>query len=260
MKLRIALLQMDCSELDVAANRECVRAAVRTARANGAQALALPELWASGYALEAACHRGAWEQDFALVRELSRDGFALLGGSLLERDAAGRHSNCALASVDGIERMRFRKLHLFGPLAEVRYLTRGPALPEIFDFVGVRTAMAICYDLRFAEVFRQLALGGVELIHVPAQWPKPRIHHWRVLLQARAIECQAYLLGVNRVGHFGDIEFPGGSLLVGPWGDIVVDAGDKAGIYYGDIETDKVAEARARLPFLNDRRRDLFAN
>lgn len=258
VKLRIALLQMDCSEVEAAANRRCVRAAARTARANGAHALALPELWASGYALDEACRRDDWEQDFALLRELSRDGFAILGGSLLERDEVGRHSNCALACVDGAERMRYRKLHLFGPLAEVKHLQCGARRPEIFDFLGVRAAMTICYDLRFAEIYRQLALGGVELIHVPAQWPKPRVHHWRVLLQARAIESQSYVLGVNRVGRFGEIEFTGNSLLIGPWGDTVIDAGDKAGIYYGDIDTDKVVEARTRLPFLNDRRTDLL--
>ncbi len=261
--MRIAFLQMDCAEGRPAHNREVVASAARVAAAEGAAILALPELWCSGYDLAAATRvgaagRAALESEFEALRALSADhGIALLAGSLLEPWDGG-FANCAVAYEAGVERNRYRKLHLFRPLHEHRYLRQGNARPKTFEIAGIRAACAICYDLRFPEVFRPLAAGGAQLIFVPAQWPRARIHHWRALLVARAIESQSYVLGVNRLGRFGAIEFPGQSLLVGPAGDVIAAAAEAEGIYYGPIEGAEVERLRRDFPVLSDRRDDQY--
>ena len=140
----------------------------------------------------------------------------------------------------------------------IRYLQRGEKAPLPFSIAGIRCALTVCYDLRFPEVYRPLAAAGVELLVIPAQWPSPRIHHWRALLVARAIENQAYVLGMNRRGVFGDVEFGGNSLLVGPTGEIIVDAEMETGIFTGAIDLATVAEIRSSFPCLHDRRGDLY--
>ncbi len=256
--MKIALLQFDCVEERNDENRGKVAAAVAEAEAAGAEILALPELWCSGYDLAAATRRGGWERDFPELAELSRrHGIAILGGSLLEAQGE-RYSNCAVAFEAGTERGRYRKQHLFKPLLEHRYLVAGNERPRIFSLRGLRCAMTICYDLRFPEVFRPLAVAGVELIHVPAQWPRQRIHHWRALLVARAIESQCWIVGVNRRGWYADREFPGHSLVVDPRGEIVLDAGEEPGVRYAAIDRDLVVELRRSFPVLEDRREDLY--
>ena len=123
---------------------------------------------------------------------------------------------------------------------------------------GVKCATAICYDLRFPEVFRPLAVAGVELIFVPAQWPLARIDQWRALLTARAIESQCYVLGVNRCGAFDNLIFPGDSILVDPSGAIAADAGDEPGLIQAELVTNYVAELRRTFPVLEDRRDDQY--
>ncbi len=200
MRRKIALLQMDCVEGERARNRATVEAACYEARRQEADLLALPELWSTGYDLARATEEGGSADDQRFLAELSRDSrLALLGGSLLEPAAEGFH-NLAVAYAEGRERGCYRKLHLFRPLAEDRYLKPGASVPETFAIADVCCGLTICYDLRFPDVYRSLAFAGVELSHVPAQWPRARIHHWRALLVARAIECQCYVLGVNRRG------------------------------------------------------------
>jgi predicted amidohydrolase len=118
--------------------------------------------------------------------------------------------------------------------------------------------LAICYDLRFPELFRGYALGGARLIVIPAQWPAPRIDHWRTLLRARAIENQCFVAGCNRVGTDPDNTFGGASAVIGPWGELLVEGGDQAALLVARITPAKVDEARRRIPVLSDRRPDRY--
>lgn len=259
--MRVGVLQMDSRELDREGNRNQVEAAARDAAEHGADVLALPELWCSGYDLAQVAAHGSWQEEFDFLRGLSqRYPLTILGGSLLESEhaPAGKFANCAVAYHNGEELSRYRKLHLFAPLGEDRYLISGKAVPAPFAVGDLSCGFSICYDLRFPEVYRGLAAAGAEWLLVPAQWPRPRIHHWRALLVARAIENQAFVLGVNRVGRFGEVEFGGNSLLVSPWGEVLLDAGTEPGLYYCEISRAAVDEARTKLPVAGDRRDDLY--
>lgn len=259
--LAVAVCQMDCREGARAHNRSLVEASAAQAVARGATLLALPELWSSGYDLAAASvDPEDPEQEFTFLVDLARrSGLSVMGGSLLERGPDGELRNCAPACDATGERMRYRKLHRFGPLGEDRYLAAGATAPLPFELAGWRCGVAICYDLRFPELFRWLVgTEGLDVLFVPAQWPRARIGHWRALLVARAIENQCFVVGINRCGWFGELEFPGHSLVIDPWGQMLLDAGEEPGLHIVMLEGAAVAQARARLPVLRDRRVDVF--
>ncbi len=261
---RVSFLQFDAREGDRAGNLERVTEATAEARREGAALLVCPELWPSGYDLAAARAEGGWEREIAACEELSRvHEIAIVGSHLAPAPAESsddRPTNCAIAHERGAVRARYEKVHLFGPLAEPKHIRAGNALPAPFDLAGLRVAMAVCYDLRFPEVFRPAAVAGVDLFIVCAQWPVPRIAHWRALLIARAIENQCFVLGVNRFGSFGQIEFGGNSLLVSPTGEVRAEAGDSSGLCFGEVDPREVREWRERFPVLGDRRVDLSSS
>ncbi|MGE3164582.1 MAG: nitrilase-related carbon-nitrogen hydrolase [Planctomycetota bacterium] len=259
MRARVALLQADWPEMDRAGNRARAEHGLREARAEGAGIFALPELWSCGYDLEAVAGVRDWEVEVEFLRHESSRGPAILGGSFPEwRKGSERPGNCAVAFEAAREVARYRKVHLFGPLGESKYFEAGDARSEVFTLAGLRCAQAICYDLRFPELFRVLAGQGVELVAVCAQWPIARIQHWRTLLMARAIENQCYVLGVNRLGTYGGVRFGGNSLLVDPTGLVIIDAGEGTGLFAGEIDVERVRRVRREFPVLEDRRHDLY--
>lgn len=257
--MKIAFLQADWPEMDRAGNRLRAVRGVSDARTAGASCFALPELWCSGYDLARVVGSSDWDQEVELLRSESARAPSILGGSVPEfRTGHDRPSNCAVAFERGEIVARYRKVHLFGPLGESDFLRPGDERPRVFEIGGLRCAMAVCYDLRFPELFRPLAGDGVELIHVCAQWPAVRISQWRSLLVARAIENQCYVLGVNRLGFHGSLRFGGNSLLVDPSGVVVVDAGEGQGLFVGEIDAKRVSTLRREFPVFQDRRRDLY--
>lgn len=259
MKVDLALIQDDFPELDREGNRARVTQAAHEAAAAGCEILALPELWCSGYSLAKISAISDWDQEFDFLADLSlTSGLAILGGSLVEPAEDDRFYNCAVAFDAGQEVARYRKTHLFAPLREDRYLHAGERLPEVFELRGLRCALSVCYDLRFPELYRAIALQGVDLMFVPAQWPLPRVQHWRTLLAARAIENQCFVLGVNRKGIYGETEFAGHSQLIDPWGSVVLNATDSRGTLITSIDPTLIADAKKRLPTLKDRRKDLY--
>jgi omega-amidase len=129
----------------------------------------------------------------------------------------------------------------------------------VLDRVGpFKIAPTICYDLRFPELYRHAVLAGADLITVIASWPAPRIAHWRALLIARAIENQAFVVAVNRVGTDPDHEYGGESLIVSPQGEILAEAGPNTAVISADIDPRTTASWRTAFPALRDHRTDLL--
>ncbi|MEB3755868.1 MAG: hypothetical protein GSR79_03305 [Desulfurococcales archaeon] len=156
----------------------------------------------------------------------------------------------------------YDKIHLFKTFNEDKVFTPGSNL-SIFKHNGVTIGLSICYDLRFSELIRQYALNGVELIVSPAAWGKPRLHQWRTVTGSQASINQVYLVAVNRTGSGVFQEsFAGHSLIVDPWGDIVVEAGEQENVIFGEINPQMIQRARKRLPILDDYRekRELYTN
>ncbi|MFN8423575.1 MAG: nitrilase-related carbon-nitrogen hydrolase [Anaerolineae bacterium] len=193
----------------------------------------------------------------------------MLGG--YAEPGPGRPRNAAsLIDPRGDEALRYHKIHPFTFGGEDAHYDGGDALPTA-DVDGVRVTPLICYDLRFPEPFRAAA-DRTDLFVVIASWPATRAAHWSALLAARAIENQAYVLGVNRVGEGGGLAYGGGSVLHDPWGGVVASAGGGDGTAIGDaarggngrlvvgaVDAAVVADARARFSALADRRGDVYA-
>ena len=238
--MRAALVEIDTVWEDPAANRERIRDSLPDA-----DVAILPELAFTGFTMEP--RPDAEAEPF--LRELARErGMALVAGYVGEGP-----QNVALAvGADGSVLARYAKLHPFSYAGEHRSYERGDELP-LFDLMGFKAAMLICYDLRFPEAFREAALRGADLFIVPANWPSPRVEHWTALLSARAIENQAFVLGVNRIGDDPNASYVSSSLAVGPFGEVLLEGAGTV-----DLDPADVAKVRAEFPFLADARTDRY--
>jgi len=257
MLLRVALIQMDITLGNVALNAQ--RAMQLTANLPECAIILLPELWGTGYALESA-HELAEDGmgiGTSAMREIARAKKAYVGGSLLMRREGGVYNTFVLVSPDGQVVADYDKTHLFRLMKEDVFLSPGDRLVTA-DTAHGRMGLAICYDLRFPEIFRHYRNEGADFNLLVAEWPLPRVEHWRTLVRARAIENQCYLLACNRVGRDMNNTFAGHSLVVDPWGEVLLEADATEGVYVIELDTDRIAAARSRLPVQGDKRNDLY--
>jgi predicted amidohydrolase len=259
VKLMVSLGQMNIALGDVRKNLAVAGEMIAEASQRKSHLIILPELWSTGYALERA-RELANPLDtgiFAQLSTLATQHKISIVGSVLEKRGLEVSNSAAFIAQNGKLQGVYRKMHLFRLMEEDRFLQPG-ASPWVENLPWGTTAMAICYDLRFPELFRRYAMQGAKLILVPAEWPIERLDHWRALLIARAIECQCYIAATNAVGVIGDKTFGGHSMIVDPWGRIVVEYGETPGLATAQIDLDYVDVVRARIPVTDDRRTDVF--
>ena len=260
MKLKIALGQINVREGDLdsnlaKANRFCGEGSKRVA-----DLLLLPELWLNGFLLDQAyelaqCDDGPY---FDRIRQLAETHKIAISGSVMRKTSEGKVRNSSFIQyADGQHSAFYDKLHLFEPMLEQTYLERGDR-PVILNTQWGKIGLAICYDLRFPELFRHYAAQGVEIVLLSAQWPLPRIMHWKTLLRARAIENQMYIAACNRVGDIGTYRFFGASRVIGPTGKILLEMGDEEGLEVVEIDLALVEEVRNSMKVLDDIRTDKF--
>lgn len=255
--MKVALLQTDIAWEDREANLEALPPQLEAAAAGGARLLILPETFSVGFSMDAA--RVAESPDgpsTAFLRTHARRLGVWIAGSIPVRTRADArpHNTLVVAGPAG-ELDRYRKIHLFTHHGEHEHYAPGDA-PFVRAIEGVRIAFFVCYDLRFADAFWDLA-DRVDAYVVVANWPEARREHWRVLLRARAIENQAYVLGVNRVGGAGDATCPthaGDSAIIDPIGRVLVEAARDPTTLLGELDPARVAETRRHFPALRDRR------
>ncbi|MFD2332074.1 carbon-nitrogen family hydrolase [Cohnella sp. GCM10020058] len=264
-KLKLALIQMDINAGHPDDNYERLAALLERAVSEGVKpdVIVVPEMWNTGYDLahirEIADPEGARTIDF--ISSFSRKhGVNVLAGSVAASRAAlgGGVTNTAYAfDRTGSQIAEYAKIHLFKLMDEHLHLEAGER-PGRFELEGVQAGAMICYDIRFPELARKLALDGAKVLFVPAEWPHPRLHHWRTLLQARAIENQMYVVACNRSGVSGETRFFGHSMVVDPWGEIVAEAGEEETILRAEIDLALTDEVRGRIPVFADRRPTLY--
>jgi predicted amidohydrolase len=258
-EIRVAAVQHDIVWNEPAANYERLAPMIAGAAAGGAGLVVLTETFPTGFGFDdpelVTEPEGGSSSQF-LVEQARAHG-VWVGGSCPEIRADApvddqRPSNCfVLAGPDGTEH-RYRKIHPFSFAGEERYVRAGTELVTV-DVAGFRVSMFVCYDLRFADEFWQVAVD-TDLYLVPANWPEARREHWTALLRARAIENQAYVVGVNRVGEGGGLSYSGDSRIVDPLGELLATGSRGETVLFADLSTDHVADTRDRFRFLPDRR------
>lgn len=256
--LVVAGVQADLVWQDRAANHAMARAEVARAAAAGARLVVLPEMFASGFSMDTAIVAEPADGPTAtMLAEVAAANDVWVAGTFACAQPVGLPTNRMVVAGPAGEQTVYDKIHPFTHGGEADHYVGG-ATPTVMDVDGVRVGLVICYDLRFANLFWQLG-PAVDLFIVPANWPCTRSAHWRSLLVVRAIENQAWVLGVNRVGvgrrtDGGDLDYCGDTVLVDPMGATVAAAAQRANLVMGTVDTDDVTRVRDRFRFLPDRR------
>lgn len=261
--LNVALIQMHIAAGDPEANfakAERLLEEAATASSVKPDIIMLPEMWNSGYALteiERLADPDGERTKTQIASFAARHGVNVIAGSIAHKRATGVTNTMLAFDRDGNPTLEYSKIHLFKLMNEHQHLLAGEKAGT-FQLGPTSAGAMICYDIRFPELARKLALGGAKILFVPAQWPHPRLHHWRTLLQARAIENQMYVVACNTVGESGGSSFFGHSMIVDPWGEIVAEAEEQETILRAAVDLSLVDEVRGRIPVFADRLPTLY--
>jgi predicted amidohydrolase len=252
--VKVAAVQHDIVWEDRDANFERLAPMIADAAAQGARLVVLTEMFSTGFSMATdVIAEPADGPSVQFLAEQARTHDVWMCASVPERPAgADRPCNqLVLAAPDGAQH-RYAKIHPFGYGAEHEHYAAGDAFLTV-TVEGVRCSFFVCYDLRFADEFWPLA-PETDCYVVPANWPQSRRTHWSALLRARAIENQAYVVGVNRVGAGGKLTYVGDSVILDPLGEVMAAGDDSECILVAEVDPARVDEIRTRFPFLADRR------
>jgi predicted amidohydrolase len=268
--VKVALIQWEI-RTEWQANLATARALLERAAEAGAELAILPEMFTLPYDMALVPQRAESVPDGPTCAELSRWaktlGLVLVGGSIPERDEAGRFYNTStLWDRDGRFLDKHRKVHLFDvnlpggvSFQESAVFTAGQKV-TFQDVLGFRLGLAICYDLRFPELFRLMALAGVEMVALPGAFNQVSgPAHWELLLRNRAVENTFYVAGVSTTAPAGSkYNSWGHSMMVGPFAEITVSMGRSEGFAIGVLDPERIRDIRMRLPLLTQRRTELY--
>jgi predicted amidohydrolase len=270
--VRAAAVQLTATA-DTAANLETADRLVHAAVKDGASLVVLPEKW-SVYGTPEDLRAGAQPLDgeaLSWARAIAAElGIDLVAGSIAERDEAsldGRGRNTSVhVGPDGADRATYRKLHMFDVQVGGRDYREsdgeapGDAIVLSALADGVKLGLTICYDLRFPELYRRLAVDGAQVVTVPAAFTEATTRdHWEILLRARAIENQCFVVAANQVGrHAPGLRTGGRSMIVDPWGLILAQAPDTETHVVAELDLDRLRRIRTDLPSLANRRPEIY--
>lgn len=263
MKLSIA--QLDVKRGAPRHNLDLIRQAALGASDQDSDLLCLPEMvttgfdWKKNRQLLASCH----EQHQEVARIAKAHKIAICG-SFLEQSASGNPCNTLFYfDQTGEVLAKYRKLYLFSLFKEDQHVEPGQEF-VVRDIKHCLAGFAICYDLRFPELFRKNTDLGAEIQFLPAAFPYPRLEHWRTLVRARAIENQCFFIAVNQSGveghgkAVGPTHYFGHSMVVDPWGEIVAEAGEAPELFTVELDLNFVAQTRSKMTVLKDRRPEIY--
>ena len=264
MEITVSIAQMDVVQGEPDSNVERGCAMIAEAARRGSQLICFPEMWTTGFdwSRNKKLVAGHTEIHNVIADQAARHKI-WISSPMLNRAADGQMRNTSfLFAPDGSLAASYNKIHLFSLFYEDRYIGAGQELC-VADTPWGPTGLSLCYDLRFPELFRSYALRGVCLQVCSAAFPHPRQEHWRVLVRARAIENQMFMLAVNRVGSeqfasLASTSYCGSSAVIDPWGNSVVAGQEQESLLTACIDTVQCTEARKQIPVLLDRRSDVY--
>ncbi|KUM41001.1 nitrilase [Arthrobacter sp. EpRS71] len=271
----LSVLQANASVMDVEANLRTIDDAAQRAAHAGAGLLLTPELFPVGYAplrlhaeLDPAILPDLRERLAGIARRhkvglvyslpaLSRQHTADDDAAQPPHADGAWHITATLLDASGSEVLNYAKVHLFGP-EEHKAFVAAQEPPAVVDFNGIRTSMVICYDVEFPEAVRAAATRGAELLLVPTALSEGFDNVPQVLIRARALESQLNVAYANHSGHEDVYNFLGGSVVAGPDGSLLAAAGESPTLLFAEVGTETVKAARAEVPYLSDRRPELY--
>ena len=259
--MKVALLQMNVTRRDAAAN---IAAAERLMqRAGEADLYVLPEMWATGFDVHPdESTFSAGEQGLAWMREQATGRGCSVAGSLPVLNEEGKPVNRFFGCIAGQAEATYDKRHPFAPGGEAAAYEAGRQAVN-FPLAGMTLRPQICYDLRFPELVRQLALQDISILFVAAAWPVERIQHWDTLLRARAIENQFFVVAANGISsHLGEtMHMGGGSAIYDPWGSLLAQGSTDnldGEILHANLQPGMISRIRSDISIFKDRRPELY--
>lgn len=262
--MKLALFQMDVVSGDVAENFHKVAMWIeKTAHDYAPDILVLPELWSTSYAYEIlsqiADHNGTKTKAF-LSELAKRHHVNIIGGSIANIIDGKVYNTMMAFGRDGQLVGSYSKTHLASTMDEDLHFASSPVPDEVFELDGVKEGGAICYDLRFPETVRFLAVEGAEILFFVAAWPCRRLEHWTYLLRARAVENQVFAVGCNRVSLCDGLPLGGHSIVYGPAGEVVAQASDTTErTLFAEVDLADVKKMRETVPVFVDRRPEAYS-
>lgn len=251
--MKVHLVQIDSVWEDRPANHAKARQLIADANPQCGSLIILPETFSTGFSMNLAVtaepEEGLTEE---FLREIAAEYQSCVIGGVVTQTADGHGMNQSLAiSPAGNVIARYTKNYPFSMGGENQVHVKGKGV-SVFEWQGLRIAPLICYDLRFPELARSSVHTGAEVLIYIAAWPAKRIQHWITLLQARAIENLAYVIGVNRCGTDPQFTYTGRSLVVDPHGIIIADAGEQERVVSAQLDPKVIHDWRAQFPALKD--------
>lgn len=250
--MRAHLVQLDIRWEDRDANFARVDALLADARPNPGDLVVLPELFDSGFSLNtAATHDNAGRTARFLADLATRYRVTVQGGRTLIPEGSRALNIMSVLGPDGLTLAEYAKIHPFSFGREPEAFAGGDEVVT-YRWGGLTCCPAVCYDLRFPELFRRGMTMGAEVFVLGANWPASRQQHWRTLLIARAIENQAFVLGVNRTGDDPHLAYAGGSIIVDPRGNTLAEADNAETVLSAAIDPAAARAWRAEFPALRD--------
>jgi len=256
--VKIYGVQLDIAWEDKKANHARVRKLLEQGRPEKGALVVLPEMFDTGFTMNVT---GVSDEKSGETRkflaELAKEFGVWVMGGFANSDARGGKNEAAVIDPQGREVVRYQKIHPFTRGGEAKHYSAGREI-KLFDWGGFNVCPFICYDLRFPEIFRAGVRKGANLFLVIANWPLPREQHWVTLLEARAIENLAYVVGVNRAGTDPKYTYFGRSRIVDPHGKVIAEAGREEIVISADLDVG-VAEAWQKdFPALSDIHPEFF--
>jgi len=252
--MRLSLIQFDISWENPEENIAKVGKLVSIVGEFGCDILVLPEMWPCGFTMNSDAHVFGVPALEYMADLAQRQNCHIMGGVPTKVDG-GQENQAVWIDATGTIRGRYSKIKTFTFAQEDHFFQSGKevAFWQLEDLIiSPFISPFICYDLRFPELARK-AMPQAQVLIYMASWPAPRIHHWRHLLRARAIENQCYVVGVNRIGQDGNgWDYCGSSVVIDPMGRIILDADDQEGVYTIDLSANQVTQTRKNFPFLAD--------
>lgn len=257
--MRIGLAQMDITWEHKEDNKEKCLSFINQAKNNNIDLLLFPEMTLTGFSMnakelgETSCETS---ESVMWFREKAKACSLNLGFGYIEKAEPKAYNNFCIVSKEGNILSNYSKIHPFSFGLEAKYYKGGSHFC-LTELEGVTIGSTICYDLRFPELY-QILSHKAQVIAIIANWPEARREHWITLLKARAIENQCYILGVNKVGLWGNTNYSGDSMIVDPYGNVLCSASKGEELIYTDIDKKKVLQLREEFKVKYDRREDLY--
>lgn len=261
--MRVSCIQLDMDFCDVEKNYlRAEKLIYNTVKNEKSDVVLLPETWSTGYypenELMSFCETagGRIKKTFSLI---AKDlGINIVAGSIANNKDGRVYNTSIVFDRTGDVVAEYDKIHLFTPMNEEAFFEYGEKEP-VFELDGHKCAVIICYDIRFPELARKLALEGVEMLFVVSQWPDKRVEHLKILSAARAIENQMFVAVCNSCGKAEKTVFGGNSRIIDPWGNILASAGKDETVITADCDFSIIKQIRESINVFNDRRPELYS-